>query len=316
MTDEKHYSGRQVNRILRSILNDTKKKKLIGDGYTYSDIAATAGELGISRERLDRALADRQKRREDAKLFIKKHIKVGVAAVILLGVLAYFFWPTPFTGSVKMIFTTQVNDNFTPQDDLSSFSLFYNKKVYCFLTIFDIHNEHTVKCVFYDPKHKPATASELTITDPDGTKNAYFSLDLFLSSPTGVWTAEVYVDNTLQAEKTFTVTRGNYTVTLTSDVDKNDDPIDSLTTFSQSKHNRVVCYINWSKIKGDHLVEWHWINPSGELAQTDSIRITDQGGGNWAYYSLYLKGKPTGTWRVELIMDSVTFGERDFKIVP
>jgi hypothetical protein len=314
MTAEKHYSGREVNNILRSVLDEAKKKKMVGEGYTRGDILATARELGISEERLNRALDEHEQRKVKAKWFFKTHLKVGIAAVFLLILLAYFFWPTPFKGSVKITLTSQVDNDFSPRDDLGTFSLFYNDKVYCFLTFFNIHNVHKVKCIFYNPQKEPASVSELTLTDAEGSPYAYFPFDLLITTRTGIWKVKVFVDDTLRAEKDFKVELGKYTVTLAANVDENDEPVEPLNVFSESRHNRVVCYINWPKIKGDHLLEWNWINPSGELAETDSLRIAEEGGSYWAYNSLYLKNRPAGRWKVELIINSFNFAERNFTL--
>jgi hypothetical protein len=314
MAQEKRYSAREVNRILRSILNEAKKKRMVGDGYTRGDIAATAAELGISEERVNRALAEHDQRKVKAKWFIKKHFKVAITTLILLGLLAWFFWPTPFSGSVKITMTSQVEDDFSPHDDLASFPLFYYDKAYCFLTFFNIHDEHKVKCIFYNPQKEPVSVSEITLADSDGTRCAFFPLDLLITTMTGTWRAKAFVDNTPRAEKEFKVELGRYTVTLASDVNEDDEPVNSLTSFSESRYDRVVCYLNWPKIKGEHLIEWNWINPSGEPAETDSLRISNEGGSHWAYNSLYLKNRPVGRWRVELLIDSFNFADRDFTI--
>jgi hypothetical protein len=314
MNDEKRYSAREVNKILRSLLEKNRRKQLVGGGYTRSDINATAKDLGIPQQQLDKALADQEIRRYRRKRYIKKYSVLALIGIAVVGFLAFLFWPVYFTGTVKITLTSDVTEEFSPKDDLEHFSLFYHDKVFCFVTIYDIHSEHNVKCIFYDAEQEQVSKSTLLLTGVDDTHYAYFTYDLLLSSQPGKWRVEIYVDDALQAEKEFTIELGVYKVTLTSDMDENDDPVDSLTTFSKAGHERIYCFIDWPKIRGEHLIEWNWIDPDGKLDSTDSLTIIQEGGSHWAYDSMQTKNKPAGQWMVELIMDSFQFGTKEFTL--
>ncbi|MGH9785751.1 MAG: hypothetical protein ACRD88_16385, partial [Terriglobia bacterium] len=80
------------------------------------------------------------------------------------------------------------------------------------------------------------------------------------------------------------------------------------TVFSRSQHQRVVVFARWNGSRGRHSYTFRWHTPQGSALPNASTVTRFQFGSSDDVFSAYAilplnAGLPTGTWRVEIVVD-------------
>lgn len=104
---------------------------------------------------------------------------------------------------------------------------------------------------------------------------------------------------------------------MTSGLDKHDDPIDLLRTFSASNDGRVYIYAYWLDMVGDHRVSVKWIRPDQTLFDEQTWNLTFKTA-TWRTWDQINTNKywPAGDWTVEVYIDGRHLATKKVTIEP
>jgi hypothetical protein len=91
------------------------------------------------------------------------------------------------------------------------------------------------------------------------------------------------------------------------------------TVFSRSQHERVVAFARWSGSRGRRSYTFRWLTPQGSpLPNTSTVTRFQFGSSDDAFsaYSILPMSArlPTGTWRVEIVVDEEVQGRPTFEL--
>jgi len=319
-------------------INDEDLRKIIEKAHelttteqnnlTLEDVKKTAEELGISPEKVSIAydMIEQEKKEHTVRKKYLRTLSIQIV-VILLTVVAIIYWnfrlstpPKAYQGKVKMTITSELNET-NLANELKEVRLFQYNKIYSYLKFTDIERVYRVECRFIDPEGNLFDQAQLELFPNNGDVTAWAPLNLPMSSPTGEWKVEVWIEDKLYQSFPMKVSYGHFNATLTTKIGIGNlgtpRPEDIKDTYVKGQDEVVICYLYWSLLSEKRAGEivWKWIAPDGILALKEAV-ITKPLGMGWfrANHGLTLDEAQVGQWKVEVYYSDIKIETLEFTV--
>lgn len=222
------------------------------------------------------------------------------------------------TYEAKITFTRQVDSNYKPVQNLSSFRALTDTMAICHVAFRDLTLGQRFKVVweYYSPDGEMAHANSLEIKPNTAVYNVYSPMMIdYRSVKTGKWTVKLLVNGELIDRRTFDIEVGDAEVNLTTGM-KNDRPADRTSVFRST--SPVYGYVFWPKINQRKIVlTWKVKDSNGNLIRSIDQALSNGSGTDWWAYRKIAEPNqmPVGRYVMELWGGNLLMAERNFEIV-
>ncbi|MGB0525638.1 MAG: hypothetical protein ACPGJS_21855 [Flammeovirgaceae bacterium] len=290
-----------------------KEKKELSDQYTLQEIKEIAWEYDIDSSKIEaayKALADR-------KEMYQLGMYIAICLILIGSVTAFALWPRPFTGKLELTLTSDYHANtMMPKDQLKALEIYRHNQHYALISIYNMEYTHSFRLEIIDPDGKIKKQKETEIYGGESKSDEiefYIPLNLPIGATVGDWRYQIFIDDELYLERKVPVSYGAMNISFASELYSNGKPVKVKSVFHAEEDQYVECYVFWPVLSGEHLLEWKWYAPNGEMYKHHSINLEPVGGKSyWAWHHVEAKELQSGRWRVELYMASVKVGEKEF----
>lgn len=314
----------EFQRLIELALQLAKKDNP-SDNYTLEDVRKTANELGISQDKINKALQileDEKKEKVIRQHQFQKQFRVWakwIVAIVVAGLIYYYFSRPvpPFNGVAKVNLSTVIDTQTNlAENEVEKVELFKNNKLYAYIKLMDAQHSHTIKWELYSPGGHLYDKQSLKMPNtPKDIWTGFATFNFPMNTKLGDWKVVIYADSKPIAERVFKVEWGNVKISMAAGLDRSKKPINISDEFSKANTSTIYCYLDWDLLVRTAEIKWRWKDNKGNLITEETFKLTPSGtAGYWAYDDLSIKDLSPGKYTVELWIENVKFNEKVFFI--